>query len=108
MHLFVATLGYSRRTYAKAFANERQSAWFAGLEGAFLHFGGVPDEVLVDNPKPLVARHDPVTREVEFNDRFLAFAAHWGFRPRACAPYRARTKGSATRSPGTGSRAWAP
>ena len=93
MHLFVATLGYSRRTYAKAFANERQSAWFAGLEGAFLHFGGVPDEVLVDNPKPLVARHDPVTREVEFNDRFLAFAAHWGFRPRACAPYRARAKG---------------
>ena len=93
VHLFVATLGYSRRTYAKVFANERQSAWFAGLEGAFLHFGGVPDEVLVDNPKPLVARHDPVTREVEFNDRFLAFAAHWGFRPRACAPYRARTKG---------------
>ena len=92
-HLFVATLGYSRRIYAKAFANQSQSAWFAGLEGAFLHLGGVPDEVLVDNPKPLVARHDPVAREVEFNERFVAFAAHWGFRPRACAPYRARTKG---------------
>ena len=92
-HLFVATPGYSRRIYVKVFAHERQSAWFAGLEGAFLHFGGVPDEVLVDNPKPLVARHDPATREVEFNERFAAFAAHWGFRPRACAPYRARTKG---------------
>jgi hypothetical protein len=23
----------------------------------------------------------------------MAFAKHWGFRPRACAPYRARTKG---------------
>ena len=92
-HLFVATLGYSRRTYVKVFAHERQSAWFAGLEGAFLHFGGVPDEVLVDNPKALVVRHDPVTREVEFNERFVAFAAHWGFRPQACAPYRARTKG---------------
>lgn len=31
--------------------------------------------------------------EVEFNERYLAFAAHWKFRPRACAPYRARTKG---------------
>ena len=92
-HLFVATLGYSRRGYADAFANQRQSSWFAGLEGAFRHFGGVPEEVLVDNPKPLVARHDAATREVEFNERFLAFAAHWGFRPRACAPYRARTKG---------------
>ena len=93
VHLFVATLGYSRRTYVAAFAHERQAAWFAGLEGAFLHFGGVTDEVLVDNPKALVAHHDPVTREVEFNERFVAFAAHWGFRPRACAPYRARTKG---------------
>ena len=92
-HLFVATLGYSRRTYVKVFANQRQSAWFAGIEGTFLHFSGVTGEVLVDNPKPLVVRHDPVTREVEFNERFLAFAAHWGFRPRACAPYRARTKG---------------
>ena len=92
-HLFVATLGYSRRTYVKAFGHERQSAWFAGIEGAFLHFGGVTREVLVDNAKPLVSRHDAATREVEFNERFLAFAAHWGFRPRACAPYRARTKG---------------
>ena len=28
-----------------------------------------------------------------FNATFLAFARHWGFRPRACAPYHARTKG---------------
>ena len=40
-----------------------------------------------------MVRHDAATREVEFNERFLAFAAHWKFRPRACAPYRARTKG---------------
>jgi transposase len=30
---------------------------------------------------------------VTFNATFLALARHWGFRPRACAPYRARTKG---------------
>jgi len=33
--LFVATLGYSRRPFARAFQHERQSAWFDGLEGAF-------------------------------------------------------------------------
>ena len=91
--LFVATLGYSRRGYADAFETQRQSSWFAGLEGAFRHFGGVPEEVLVDNAKALVSSHDAATREVEFNGRFKAFAAHWGFRPRACAPFRARTKG---------------
>ena len=37
----------------------------------------------------MVLDHDAATREVEFNDRFLAFATYWGFRPRACAPYRA-------------------
>lgn len=93
VHLFVATLGCSRRNYVAAFRHERQSAWMAGLEGAFHHFGGVPREVLIDNAKPLVVHHDRETREVTFNDRFHAFAGYWGFRPRACAPCRARTKG---------------
>jgi len=93
LHLFVATLGYSRRAYVRVFRHQRQSAWFDGLEGAFRHFNGVLREVLLDNPKALVAHHDAQTREVRFNERLLAFARHWGFRPRACAPYRARTKG---------------
>ena len=31
------------------------------------------------------------------NEEFLRFAAHWGFRPRACRPYRAKTKGKVER-----------
>jgi transposase len=93
VHLFVATLGYSRRNFVAVFRHERQTAWMAGLEGAFTHFAGVPHEVLLDNAKPLVTHHDRETREVTFNERFHAFARYWGFRPRACAPCRARTKG---------------
>ena len=100
VYLFVATLGYSRRLYVRAFRNERQESWFGGLEGAFRHFGGVTEEVLFDNDRGLVVRHDRATREVEFNARLLAFARHWRFRPRACAPYRARTKGKDERSVG--------
>ena len=51
------------------------------------------EEVLFDNARALVVEHDAVTRNVVFNDKLAAFAKHWGFRPRACAPYRARTKG---------------
>jgi transposase len=91
--LFVATLGYSRRLHVRAFRNERQESWFDGLESAFARFGGVPEEVLFDNARALVDRHDAVSREVVFNARLKAFARHWGFQPRACAPYRARTKG---------------
>lgn len=90
---FVATLGYSRRIFVRAFSHERQSAWFQGLEEAFAHFGGVTRSVLLDNAAALVRRHDVATREVVFNERFRAFARHWGFRPRACAPGRPRTKG---------------
>ena len=100
VYLFVATLGYSRRIYVRVFRNERQESWFAGLEGAFHHFGGVTEEVLFDNDRGLVVRHDRATREVEFNARLLAFAKHWRFRPRACAPYRARTKGKDERGVG--------
>lgn len=100
VHLFVATLGYSRRMYVRAFRHERQSAWLEGLEGAFRHFGGVPAEVLFDNARALVAHHDAGTREVVFNERLHAFAAYWGFRARACAPYRARTKGKDERGVG--------
>jgi hypothetical protein len=100
VYLFVATLGYSRRPYVRAFRHERQSAWLDGIEGAFRHFGGVTAEVLVDNAKALVSCHDAATREVTFNGRFLAFARYWGVRPRACAPYRARTKGKDERGVG--------
>ena len=100
VHLFVATLGYSRRTYVAVFLHERQSAWLQGLEGAFRHFGGTTREVLVDNARALVNEHDAQTREVAFNDRFHAFCRYWGVTPRACAPYRARTKGKDERGVG--------
>lgn len=98
--VFVATLGYSRRLYAQAFRHDRQSAWFDGMEAAFGHFGGLPEEVLLDNARALVTLHDAATREVTFNARLHAFAGYWGFRPRACAPYRARTKGKDERGVG--------
>ena len=100
LYLFVATLGYSRRCYVRCFRHERQSAWFDGIEGAFEQFGGVPEEVLLDNARALVDHHDAATGEVRFNGRFLAFARYWGFRPRACKPYRARTKGKDERGVG--------
>lgn len=93
VHFFAAVLGYSRRQYVQAFLHERQSAWFEGIEGAFRHFGGIPEQILLDNAKALVVSHNPATREVVFNEKLRAFADYWHFTPKACAPYRARTKG---------------
>jgi transposase len=41
-HLFVCTLGYSRRLWARAYPHERLDGVLYGHERAFRHFGGVP------------------------------------------------------------------
>jgi transposase len=46
----------------------------------------VTEEVLFDNARALVVDHDRASRTVVFNERLKAFAKHWGFLSRACAP----------------------
>src|SRR5690606_8874765 len=52
--LFVAVLSYSRRCYVRAFRSQRHDDWREGLAGAFRHFGGVTQTVLVDNARALI------------------------------------------------------
>jgi transposase len=91
--LLVAVLSYSRRLFVKAFLNERQDDWREGLAAAFQHFGGVPRTLLGDNARALVIGRDRATGSVMFHPAYLAFCRDWDVQPRACAPYRARTKG---------------
>jgi transposase len=91
--LLVAVLSYSRRLFVKAFLNERQDDWRDGIAAAFTHFGGVPRTLLGDNARALVAGRDHPTGTVIFQPAYLAFCRDWDVQPRACAPYRARTKG---------------
>jgi transposase len=91
--LLVAVLSYSRRLFVKAFLNERGDDWREGIAAAFRHFGGVPRVLLGDNARALVVGRDRVTGTVSFHPAYLAFCRDWNVQPRACAPYRARTKG---------------
>jgi transposase len=91
--LLVAVLSYSRRTFVKPFLHERQDDWREGIAAAFQHFGGVVRTVLGDNARALVRGRDRATGTVTFHPGYLAFCRDWDVQPRACAPYRARTKG---------------
>ena len=91
--LLVAVLSYSRRTFVKAFLHERQDDWREGIAAAFMHFSGVALTVLGDNARALVRGRDRATGTVTFHPGYLAFCRDWDVQPRACAPYRARTKG---------------
>jgi transposase len=91
--LLVGVLSYSRRLFVKAFLNERGADWREGIAAALTHFGGVPRTLLGDNARPLVRARDRATGTVMFHPAYLAFCRDWDVQPRACAPYRARTKG---------------
>jgi hypothetical protein len=77
----------------RAFLRERHDDWREGLSGAFLHFGGVTQTVLVDNARALILGRDTESGVVHVHPAFSSFCADWGVAPRACRPYRARTKG---------------
>jgi hypothetical protein len=95
----VNQLGYSRRFHF--WCTERMDAehTYEGLVRSFEYFGGVPEEVLVDNQKVAVVSNNG-RGQVRFNERFLDLAGHYGFEAKACRPYRARTKGKDERMVG--------
>jgi transposase len=95
---FVATLGYSRSSFVRFMCREDFPAWREGLLGAFEHFGGVPEHVLLDNPKTVVLERDLYGPGLHrWNPGMLDLAESCGFQLRLCQPYRARTKGKVER-----------
>jgi hypothetical protein len=92
-------LGYSRRFHFWCTDSEDAEHTYEGLIRSFEWFGGVTEEVLLDNQKAAVFNHRP-GEGVTFQAAFMDFAEHYGFRPRACKPYRARTKGKDERMVG--------
>jgi len=95
---FVATLGFSRNTFSTFVENEQFMTLRGCHEQAFDEFGGVPKEVLYDNMRTVVqARNAYGQGQHRFHPGLRDFAHHYGFMPRLCQPYRAKTKGKVER-----------
>ena len=95
VHIAVSVLGYSRRFHVMAAPCCDAEHTYESLARAFAWFGGVTRQVWVDNHKSAVTAHVPGA--VRFNERFKQLARHYGFAPKACRPYRPRTKGKVER-----------
>jgi transposase len=94
----LVVLSYSRLLWLRFFKRQDMRTLFEGLEQAFRFLGGVPKELLFDQMRSVVVedRRFEGGPLVE-NPEFVRFAHHWQFRPRACRPYRAKTKGKVER-----------
>lgn len=75
-HIFVAALGASSYTYACATPRETMADWIESTARALKFIGGVPQLIVPDNPKAMIA--DANRYEPRSNDTVLDFARHYG------------------------------
>jgi hypothetical protein len=99
VRFIVNELGYSRRFHFWCTDSLDAEHTYEGIIRSLEYFGGVPEEVLVDNQKSTVMQASNAGQP-RFNERFLDLADQYGFTARACRPYRARTKGKDERMVG--------
>ncbi len=88
-HALVIVLGFTRLLWLHFYTRQTMPVLMEGLESAFDRFGGVPEELLFDQMRAVVLSDDRgAGGGLVLNEEFLRFAAHWGFMPRSCRPYR--------------------
>jgi transposase len=94
--LFSLVLGHSRFIFARFVMHQDLQTLLRCHMQAFATIGGVPIEILYDRMKTAVNGEDG-NGHIVYNRSLLALAQHYGFHPRACRPYRAKTKGKVER-----------
>ena len=105
LYVFVMVLGYSRMMYARFTTSTRLPVLLDCLVRSFDRLG-IPAELLVDNMKQAVERHDVESGTVHWNRTFRAFVHHHGTQPLASPPYWPRVKGKVERGVGYAKRSF--
>lgn len=95
--LFCMVLGHSRYLWAQFVMHQDLPTVLRCHMQAFEHLGGTPREILYDRMKTAVLGEPEQDKAIIYNAKLLACGAHYGFAPRACQPYRAKTKGKVER-----------
>jgi transposase len=94
--LFSMVLGHSRLIWARFVVHQDLATVLRCHAAAFEALGGAPREILYDRMKTAVLgerNHDGII----YNRALIDLARHYGFYPKACRPYRAKTKGKVER-----------
>lgn len=94
--LFSMVLGHSRWLWGRFCPTQDLQTVMRCHIDAFDAMGGAPREVLYDRMKTAVIDED-AEGVVIYNRSLVALLDHYGALPRACRPYRAKTKGKVER-----------
>ena len=94
--LFSMVLGHSRWLWGRFCTGQDLQTVLRCHIAAFEAMGGAPAEILYDRMKTAVIGED-AEGVVTYNSSLVALLNHYGAVPRACRPYRAKTKGKVER-----------
>jgi len=94
--LFTLVLGHSRWIWGRFCAGQDLQTVLRCHIAAFEAIGGVTTEILYDRMKTTVIGESP-DGVITYNTSLVALLGHYGAAPRACRPYRAKTKGKLER-----------
>lgn len=95
--LFAMVLGHSRYLWGQYVLHQDLGTVLRCHMLAFEHFGGTPHEILYDRMKTAVLGEALDDTGIVYNAKLIGLGAHYGFKPRACKAYRAKTKGKIER-----------
>src|SRR3954469_21251624 len=95
--LFSMVLGHSRMLWGRFVLHQDLQTLLRCHTAAFEALGGVPEQILYDRMRTVFNREDPESSHIVYNRPLLAFARHYGYLPKACKAYRAKTKGKVER-----------
>lgn len=95
--LFAIVLGHSRYLWAQYVLHQDLGTVLRCHMLAFEHFGGTPHEILYDRMKTAVLGEAADDTGIVYNAKLIGLGTHYGFKPRACKAYRAKTKGKIER-----------
>jgi len=96
--LFSLVLGHSRMLWGRFVPHQDMQTVLRCHAAAFDALGGAPAEILYDRMKTVFDREGPEAADhIVYNRTLIEFARHYGYLPKACKAYRAKTKGKVER-----------
>ena len=91
--IFVGVLGHSGMIFCRATVDQKRESWLTAIADMFAAFGGVTEELWLDNATPLVLAASRL--EPTLAPEFLNFCEQYDTAPRAVAPGEPTYKGLA-------------
>jgi len=95
VHFFRFLLAWSRARWTLVVLSLKLPAVLASLRWGFERAGGIPERLVLDNPKTAVLKPKP---HLELHPFFAEFCRHYGCEPDPAWPYQPERKGKAERS----------